>query len=411
MHVPVWHELTTPYRDAGTLAVVGLAQEQHADRTRLFARWQGFEWPILWDPFNLSGSKIVPRMILVDEHGVVRSTRARPDELDAFVATTYDAPDVMSPVADPDDAHVLPYTDRPADAPEGWRERARAAISDLLWGRGDVDAAVDALESDLMEAMMVPGVEDDGVADYAARVLSPAIFRHGVARRMRYDSPDARSDDFERAISNWFLALELDPNQYIWRRRIQQYGPRLDKPYAFYPWVDEAQAALRERGETVEPLVAALTGTERLAQVEIAPRADIEIEPDPQGRIDRDDRLIVIDTAVAGLSANPDAVRVHVRLRPNAEARAHWNNEVDALYVWLDIPDDLVTDGRLHDTPMPQAAISQEPRSIDLELRRPDGVAWPEAIPGYALYYVCEDVDGTCLYRRQDFTIEFGVMR
>ena len=28
-------------------------------------------------------------------------------------------------------------------------------------------------------------------------------------------------------------ALALDPNQYIWRRRLQQYGPRLDKPYAF----------------------------------------------------------------------------------------------------------------------------------------------------------------------------------
>ena len=27
-------------------------------------------------------------------------------------------------------------------------------------------------------------------------------------------------------------------------------------------------------------------------------------------------------------------------------------------------------------------------------------------IPGYALYYVCEDIDGTCLYRRQDLEVE-----
>ena len=27
-------------------------------------------------------------------------------------------------------------------------------------------------------------------------------------------------------------------------------------------------------------------------------------------------------------------------------------------------------------------------------------------VPAYALYYVCEDIDGTCLYRRQDVSLE-----
>lgn len=49
-------------------------------------------------------------------------------------------------------------------------------------------------------------------------------------------------------------ALDLVP--YIFRRRIQQYGPRLDKPYPFYDWVSEARAAVLARGETpVEPRV------------------------------------------------------------------------------------------------------------------------------------------------------------
>lgn len=30
-------------------------------------------------------------------------------------------------------------------------------------------------------------------------------------------------------------------------------------------------------------------------------------------------------------------------------------------------------------------------------------------IPACALYYVCEDVDGTCVYRRQDVTLAVQV--
>ena len=32
-------------------------------------------------------------------------------------------------------------------------------------------------------------------------------------------------------------------------------------------------------------------------------------------------------------------------------------------------------------------------------------------VPAYALYYVCEDVDGLCLYRRQDLSIPIRVRR
>ena len=31
-------------------------------------------------------------------------------------------------------------------------------------------------------------------------------------------------------------------------------------------------------------------------------------------------------------------------------------------------------------------------------------------IPAYTLYYVCEDVGGACLYRRQDLAIEVNVV-
>jgi hypothetical protein len=38
----------------------------------------------------------------------------------------------------------------------------------------------------------------------------------------------------QKAVQYWTMALDMDSNQYIWRRRIQQYGPRLEKPYSFY---------------------------------------------------------------------------------------------------------------------------------------------------------------------------------
>ena len=69
---------------------------------------------------------------------------------------------------------------------------------------------------------------------------------------------------FQRAIDAWGQALAIDPNHYIWRRRIQQYGPRLIKPYPFYDWVEQAAREIRARGETpVELAVRAIQYSSR----------------------------------------------------------------------------------------------------------------------------------------------------
>ena len=114
-------------------------------------------------------------------------------------------------------------------------------------------------------------------------------FRLGVAHRMRHESPGRRPGDFQAAIDAWCRALELDPNQYIWRRRIEQYGPRLAKPYAFYDWVAQAKAEVSRRGEmpvalTVEPYGSELAGPVRdvLAEAVRPSRARSE-GPDPSG--------------------------------------------------------------------------------------------------------------------------------
>ena len=114
-------------------------------------------------------------------------------------------------------------------------------------------------------------------------------FRLGVAHRMRHESAGRRPGDFQAAIDAWGRALELDPNQYIWRRRIEQYGPRLTKPYAFYDWVVPAKAEISRRGETPVPLAVEPYGSELAGPVrDVVAEASVPLEPDPKGQIHRD---------------------------------------------------------------------------------------------------------------------------
>jgi len=61
---------------------------------------------------------------------------------------------------------------------------------------------------------------------------------------------------------------------------------------------------------------------------------------------------------------------------------------------------------------MPNAptAVSQEPRTVEFEVKVPETQApGATAVPGYALYYVCEDVNGVCMYRRRDVNVPLQV--
>ena len=53
MHVPGWHDATRELQAAGRFQMVGIIQEQHPDRARLFMQWKGMGWPILVDSLNL----------------------------------------------------------------------------------------------------------------------------------------------------------------------------------------------------------------------------------------------------------------------------------------------------------------------------------------------------------------------
>ena len=63
--------------------LLGIAQEHHAERCRLFAQWHGFDFQILHDPINLTEPRAVPRVIAIDEQGIVRAMGLKQEALES----------------------------------------------------------------------------------------------------------------------------------------------------------------------------------------------------------------------------------------------------------------------------------------------------------------------------------------
>ena len=395
--MPGWHETAREFQESGLLQVVGLIEEQHPDRCRLFQRWHRMDWPVLVDSLNLLGVSAVPLTFFLDEHGIIRSSR-RPtrNDLAGFLGREYPVPDELpAPRRAPDAEALAKRATAAKDDAAAW-----LATGDTFFLRGaneDLERAIDAYR----RAIALGGP-------------ASSRFRLGVALRRRYESADAAPDDFRAALEVWESALDADPNQYIWRRRIQQYGPRLDKPYSFYDWVREAREEIAARGEEPPPLRVEPSGAE-LAYPEKRfappPEGDRQ-EPDPLDRIRRDVHpLIRIEPAVAPAVVRPGRVaRLHLVLRPHPKNDGHWNNESDPLEVWLRPPDGFQTKRDGSAVASATEAVSDEIRTLEWELKVPrDAPAGTVRVPGYALYSVCQGRDGVCTYLRQDFTVELRV--
>jgi len=353
--MPGWQRKFEPLRKAGKIAIVGVVQEQHADRARLYAQWRGIEWPILVDSLNLYGNSVVPIVMLVDEAGrIVRQ------KLDEFLKA-----DVASPIK---------------------RESVALdpGVKEFLDGELDVAAAK----------------FEKAAAQSDTRVL----FRLGVALRARAESKARRTGDAQSAVVMWEWALRIDPNQYIWRRRIQQYGPRLSKPYNFYGWVRQARKEIEKRGEKPVPLDVEPKGAELMDRnlVSYDPKPD----PDPQGKIDRDKGVLLeVECFATPWTVRPgERVRVRLNFRP---AKADWNNEGQILTATLKGAGFKVMEGQ-----MTHSNLGSGMRTLECEVEiAADAKSGELKVPGYALYDVCVKADGTCVYRRQDFQLTVNVKR
>lgn len=393
--MPGWYESIKDLLEQGKLQMAGIIEEQHPDRARLFMQWKQMKWPILVDSLNLLDIDAVPITLAIDEYGVIRKVGIPLKDAQTFarefVSQTFAPP--------------LPNTERKIEHPNLDKLRERTTVNTPEAWRDWADGLV---------VWEPPNRLGEAIAAYQKAIeLAPqdgrTHFRLGVAYRKRLDSEQRRESDFQLAVDQWQRALNLNPNQYIWRRRIQQYGPRLDKPYSFYDWVTTAREEIRARGETPATLVLKPSGAEFAHPAKsFEARPGTLQEPDPEGHITRDNgEFIELEVAAVPSIIKAGApVRFHVAFRPNLKNKAHWNNEAAGLRFWLNPPPDWVVESREISLESPPQATSQEVRQIEFEMRAPaEAKSERVKIPGYALYYVCEDVKGTCLYRRKDVSL------
>jgi len=380
--VPVWHE-TIKKLNPDNLAVLGVVQEQHAERTKLYKQWKQYDFPIAQDSVTKLGAAVVPIFIGIDEYGIVRSTKLRPAALKKFIATKFDEPSEPAPKAATDVDHAA--------------VAASDASAENLCLLGDQEMLFRSSEAKSY---------DKAIASYQSALEKDAdngtiMFRLGAAYRQRYDEHSHDDADFDMASKYWTMALESNPRQYIWRRRIEQYGPRLQKPYPFYDWVETAIADIKQRGEVPVKLTVELT------QSELADRSKPDFSkrdtmPKSTEGLERDngEYVTIESTMVPGFVKPGKPATVHVRL---VASGAKWNNESTPLTVWVD-SDSAKLSKQLMVFENPNQADSKENRSFEFDLMVGENGS-DSSISGFALYNVCTE-DGVCMYRRQDFKIE-----
>ena len=390
----MWQKAVQPLIESGRLKVVGVVQEQHPDRAALYAQWRKIDWPIFVDSLNLLDSSAVPRVIALDEAGVVRHTNLTVGRLkEVFVDQEYptsSVPRSLGRVKQPNLKKAMATASRIKNV-FTWR---RAGDAYFLHGKSEaLNVSIKAYQRAVDQNL------GDGKSE----------FRLGVALWKRHESPMRATGDAQKAIDHWCKALAADPNQYIWRRRLQQYGPRLDKPYDFYTWVRSARADIRKRGEQPIKLEIPPSGSEivsRSAPPEAYPMAT-NVDRDPEGKIVRDRSLIQVTTMVTPAGVRPGhRGRVRMEFRPSPRTNPWWNNETDELSVWVDLPNGFSLGEGSLTYPNPKKPETRELRIVEFEVAvATDGARGIVEVPAYALYYVCEDKGGKCLYRRKDFSI------
>jgi len=374
--------------------------EQHPDRARLFMQWHEMGWPVLWDPFNILEYPVVPVTYLLDAAGRVLLIQPLLERIDEIQRRILDHPAGPADEPEPDDLATVispEITSTPAaDAgPITWSDHA---VSLAIWGGADrLDEAVAAARR----------AEE--------RSVDPVVwFRLGVVLRMRYDSADRQSGDFAAAVAAWTRALDTDPNQYIWRRRLQQYGPRLAKPYPFYDWVPKARHDIESRGGQPTELVVEPHGAEFAEPAtEVTSGAQVEpvAEPDPDARVQADRKgLVDVETVLIPPVPRPgEAVRVHLILTPNHTLDAHWNNEAGYSELWVNPPQGWPLDQNHQLLPVGPGDVSDESRHLEFEVKVPESPDTDDTLTGYLLYYACEGATGVCVYRRQDLHIPIPI--
>ena len=385
--------------DDGSLVMLGVIQEQHADRCRLFQQWQQLDFPVVQDCLNTNGIAVVPVYVAIDQFGIVRGRYRRfTDFQSKFLKKEFSAPTEKAPIVNLETASIN-FWKQKLKWDESVTNAYRTGDAEVLWG-GNTSEAVDSAIA--YYKIAVEKLEKGTPQP----VPSDLYFRLGAAYRIKYELDGQRDAKlFADCVAFWEKALKLNPNQYIYRRRIEQYGPRLKKPYSFYDWVSKAREEIQKRGETPVQLAVEPNGAElalRARKMEV--QTGVE-NPDPKQQIELDQNWVKVHVNTVPSRPKPGSVAA-VHLGFHLSENANWNHESTPLQVWLDSPEGEVSISAqlIEDkTPHPKAT-SSDPISIALEVKTPkEGGA--VKLKGFALYHICEEDGGQCVYRRKNFEL------
>jgi tetratricopeptide (TPR) repeat protein len=392
--LPAWYEKTKQLVADGKLVVLGVAHEQHADRCRLFAQWKGINWPIVHDPLNLIRVDSLPLVIGIDEHGIVRADNLDLDTFeDTFVKKTYKAPK-KPPAMGSDELPNTKVTRRTAkDGRSAKTSRAHGDALVLAGAAPQIDEAIAIYRNALsMNA-------DD----------ADSQFRLGVTYRIRYDRPEHKPEDFQSAIDAWRKAAAMQPENEVFTARLLQYGPDVDKPSAYYTWVEAAEKAIKERGETpiklgVEPTTMELARPSK----KFGSSTDAAAKEDPGDKAKKDaENLVHLEyTIVRGMGDEGDRLAaVYVTCRPDPIKAVRWDGSTPPR-LWITKP----KSGKLSHEFVeceagPQAGL-EDPRTLCFEIELPKGAKTLPPIEAFAVYTVRTGPEGQPQMLRQDIQIK-----
>lgn len=392
-----WRERTRQAVADKKLVLLGVMEEQYADRCRLFVQWKGItDLPLLHDPLNLAAVAHVPMVVGVDEHGFVRVINPDPDRFEkSFVRRTfkYDPKQRRPAIENLTDPR---YTKRMAG-------EARTAAS--LREHGDA-LVLGGLPPQIDEALTTypSAIEldaDDGLA----------FFRLGVAHRIRYDQPQRQPGDFQAAIDAWKQAVRKNRNNAVFRSRLVQYGLRTDRTTSMYRWIPTARKKIAARGGTPEKLA-----VQPIAAELAKPRKKFKSvksagpDGDADGGTRPDDQPLVVFEAVVVPSVSAKRKRYAQLLlvfRPSDRGGVQWDNRGDPLRVRLEPADGVKFSRQFAAFKNPESAGSSEERTLSFEVKLPkSSKRWPVTIKGHALYRISSGGGSAVRLLRRDFEVK-----
>ena len=206
--------------------------------------------------------------------------------------------------------------------------------------------------------------------------------------------------------------MKLNPNQYIYRRRIEQYGARLGKPYPFYDWVEQATTEIRERGDEPVELKVSISGAEiaspsREFATATANQAKMDWDTAIEIEVDDADLVSALAVAVPAKVTAGKATRVHVLVSPSENSK--WNNEAGPATFVLNSVSNAQLSTSSFEHPLPKEVESNETRRFEFEVLVDPDASGSVIIEGAVLINVCVSDSGLCNYLRKPFQIEIEV--